>query len=284
MQKIQSYLYSNRIQLLADLAGSIPTEYTNVYQRNVKVYQGVDNVLEFDIKNADQKRIDLTTVTNLQMNLMDESGNAMPNSPYTITKNIPIAGITSVKIPAADLIGLTPQSLKYSVTGTVAGNNIVLYADSRFGALGTVEIVGSAVPVDQPMTIYDRFSGEINYMGNVIYHSSAYSTKGYQAIPNTLVTFTVHYTNFAGQLYIEATEDMTISVESFRHSPQIQSLNITQRTTGSTTFTVTIGSYNYMRVSWLYPDVWQYSATGQDPTVVYGSIDKVTAYNGSQVC
>ena len=31
MQKIQSYLYTNRIQLLADVAG-FTTEYTNVYQ------------------------------------------------------------------------------------------------------------------------------------------------------------------------------------------------------------------------------------------------------------
>ena len=275
MQKIQSYLYSNRIQLLANLAGSIPTEYTNVYQRNVKVYQGVDNVLEFDIKNADQKRIDLTTVTNLQMNLMDESGNAMTNSPYTIIKNSPITGITSVKIPAADLLDLTPQSLKYSVTGTVAGNNIVLYADSKFGALGTVEVVGSAVPVAKAQTIYDRFSGEINFMGNVIYHSSAYATKFYEAIPTTSVTFTVHYTNFAGELYVEGTTDSTISVQSFTNATKIQNINIS-RSTGTTTFTVDIKSYNYLRVSWFYPDVWQYSATGQDPTVVYGSVDKIT--------
>jgi hypothetical protein len=275
MQKIQSYLYSNRIQLLANLAGSIPTEYTNVYQRNVKVYKGVDNVLEFDIKNADQKRIDLTTVTNLQMNLMDESGIGLPSSPYTITKNSPVTGITSVKIPAADLADINSQSLKYSVTGTVNDNNIVLYADSRFGALGTIEVMGSAVPVSKAQTIYDRFSGEINFAGNVIYHSSAYATKFYEAVPTTTVIFVIHYTNFAGELYIEGTEDSTISVQSFTHSPKLHDMTI-NRSTGSTTITVDIGSYNYLRVSWFYPDVWQYSATGQDPTTVYGSIDKIT--------
>ena len=257
------------------MAGTIPTEYTNVYQRNVKVYKGVDNVLEFDIKNADQKRIDLTTVTNLQLNLMDISGNALYNSPYTITKNSPITGITSVTIPFEDLEDLTPQNLKYSITATVSGNNIVLYADSRFGALGTIELMESVVPICKKQTIYDRFSGEINYMGNVIYHSSAYATKFYEASPTDYISFTVDYTNFAGQLYVEGTEDSTISVQSFTNAPKIQSLTI-DRGTGSVTLSVPVGSYNYLRVSWTYPDVWQYSATGQDPTIVYGSVDKIT--------
>ena len=42
MQKLSSYLYPNRIELLADLAG-FSVEYTNVYQRNVKIYNGIDN-------------------------------------------------------------------------------------------------------------------------------------------------------------------------------------------------------------------------------------------------
>ena len=64
MQKISTYLYPNRIELLADLAG-FTTEYTNVYQRTLKIYNGIDNTLEFDMKNADQKRIDLSTLTNI---------------------------------------------------------------------------------------------------------------------------------------------------------------------------------------------------------------------------
>ena len=60
MQKIQSYLYPNRIILLADLAGST-VENTIVYAKTVKIYNGIDNTIQFDIQNADQKRIDLST-------------------------------------------------------------------------------------------------------------------------------------------------------------------------------------------------------------------------------
>lgn len=365
MQKISSYLYPNRIILTADLAGFI-TEYKNVYQRTVKIYQGVDNILEFDIKNADQKRIELSispVISDIRLNVMDSQGNALPNSPYDITPlstvlasatnaivvgsvgktttttitvptaNIigtfavnykisgtaikgdvfitsytsdidsgltvlnvsfgsqtinaetgvslsstsePIKGIAKAVIPSEDLMYLDHQFLRYSVTATKDTNTVLLYADSRFGATGTIELMTTAMPICKSQIIYDRFSGEINYMGNVIYHTSAVSTKFYEAVPTETITFTVHYTNFAGNLYIEGTEDSTIAVESFRNAPRIQTLNITTKTTGATTFTVSVGKYNYMRVSWLYPDVWQYSATGQDPTVIYGSVDTVT--------
>jgi len=279
MQKVQSYLYPNRHIVIADLAGFI-VENTIVYAKTVKIYKGVDNVIQFDIQNADQKRLDLVTtplITGIQMNVMDISGNALPSSPYNVVPHETIKGIGIVTIPMMDLDGIDHQKLQYSLTATdLSGNHIPLYTDSRFSAVGTIDIVASAVPTVQADKIYDRFSGEINYMGNVIYHTSVVSTKSYRAIQPTQIRFVVDYTNFAGKLYIEGTEDSTISVDSFKHSQPMQTVNFTDRTTGSMTFIVDVGNFNNLRVSWLYPDVWQYSATGQDPTVTYGSVDRVT--------
>ena len=114
MQKIQSYLYPNRIIVTADLAG-FTTEYKNVYQRNVKIYNGVDNVIEFDIKNADQKRIDLATLKGLKLNVMDSQGNALSKSPYTLTPTT-LTGIAKTVIPVDDLLDLSAQYLKYRIT------------------------------------------------------------------------------------------------------------------------------------------------------------------------
>jgi hypothetical protein len=279
MQKVQSYLYPNRHIVIADLAG-FTVENTIVYAKTVKIYKGVDNVIQFDIQNADQKRLDLITtplISGIQMNIMDIAGNALPSSPYDVVPHTTIKGIGIVTIPMMDLDDISHQKLQYSLTATdTSGNHIPLYTDSRFSAVGTIDIVGSAMPTVQEDKIYDRFSGEINYMGNVIYHTSVVATKSYRAIQQSQIRFVVYYTNFAGTLYIEGTEDSTISVDSFKHSEKMQTINLTQRTTGSTTFVVDIGDFNNLRVSWLYPDVWQYSATGQDPTIVYGSVDKVT--------
>jgi hypothetical protein len=277
MQKIQSYLYPNRHILIADLAGFI-VENTIVYAKTVKIYKGVDNVIQFDIQNADQKRLDLVTsplVTAIEMNVMDISGKALASSPYTVTPSS-IKGIATVTIPSSDLTDIQHQSLQYSVTATDGdGNNIPLYTDSRFSAVGTIEVVKSAVPTTRAATVYDRFSGEINYMGNVINHTSAFKSKFYEAVPTTTLTVTAHVTNFTGTIYIEGTEDSTISVESFRDATHISSTTYT-RYTGTVTFpTLQIGKNNFFRVSWVYPDIWQWGSQ-QNALPVYGTVDTVT--------
>ena len=274
MQKVQSYLYPNRVILIADLAG-FNVENTVVYAKTVKIYKGVDNVIQFDIQNADQKRLDLVTdapVTGIKMNVMDISGKALPHSPYTVTPTA-IKGVASAIIPIADLSNIQHQNLRYSVTAVdTTGNHIPLYNDSRFSAVGTMEIVESAMPVTRPSITYDEFVGEINFMGNVINHSSAIPCKFYEAVPTSILTFTITLTNFIGEVYLEATEDMTISLSSFTNSPKIQSFSSTVATTTTLTFTGTAGTYNYFRVSWLYPDTWQF---GAQTTNQFGSVDKI---------
>jgi hypothetical protein len=280
MQKVQSYLYPNRVILIADLAG-FTVENTIVYAKTVKIYKGVDNVIQFDIQNADQKRLNLVTtplISGIEMNIMDASGNALPNSPYTVTPiGITLPGIASVTIPSTDLTGFQNQYLKYSVTATDANsNNIPLYTDSRFSAVGTIELVESATPTTRSSVVYDRFSGEINFMGNVTDHTSAIPCKFYEAVPTTALNFAIALENFIGTIYVEATEDSTISVESFKNAAKIQSFTTSVATTTTHNFSsVPVGKYNYMRISWTYPDVWQYSGQ-QDPTIPFGMVNSVT--------
>ena len=279
MQKIISYSYPNRIQLLANLDGFI-VEYTNVYQRTIKIYKGVDNVLEFDIKNADQKRLDLITtplVSNLKLNLMDASGNALPNSPYTVTPNSSLKGIATSVIPSADLDQFDEQYFTYSVTADdTDSNNIVLYADSRFGATGQVQLVGNATPATRKSVVYDRFSGEIDFSGNVKNHSSAIPTKFYEAVPTTSLSFSIDMTNYKGKIVVEATRDSTISVESFsRQGVELFTRTYTSANTGTLdTGPISIEDYNYFRVTWIYLDptlIGLYN--NPNPT---GTVDKIT--------
>jgi len=286
MQKVQSYLYSNRVILLADMAG-FNVENTIVYAKTVKIYKGVDNIIEFDIQNADQKRLDLVTsapITGIKMNVMDASGNALPNSPYTVTPiGTSLKGVASATIPSTDLVGLNDQYLKYSVTGTnTNGNTIPLYNDSRFSAIGTIEIAGSAMGITRPSVTYSEFAGDINFMGNVTDHTSAIPCKFYEAVPTTNLNFSIDLNKFIGTIYVEATEDMTVSVSSFNDAQKIQTFTTTVATTATHTFSnvpvinpVTGNSYNYMRVSWTYPDVWQYGSQ-QNPYPTFGMVNTVT--------
>jgi hypothetical protein len=247
MQKILSYLYPNRVTLLADLAG-FNVEYTKVYQRNVKIYNGIDNAIEFDIKNADQKRIDLTTLSNIELHVMDSNGTALPNSPYDVTPTL-ITGVAKVVIPSEDLADLTDQFLKYSVSAFKDGNDVLLYADSRFGAVGTIELVGDAMPTLRDTKIYKTFTAEIDLMGHELFHSPAIQAKFYEAVTSTNFDFTVNLTGFTGTIKLEATTDDTISVESFRFRGKELDSSTLSGTTGSISFSATVGEFSYFRIS-----------------------------------
>jgi hypothetical protein len=271
MQKIQSYLYPNRIILLADLAG-FNVENRVVYSRTVKIYNGIDNTIQFDIQNADQKRIDLATLTTIEMNVMDSQGNSLPQSPYLITPTS-VFGVGSTKIPEEDLADLDDQYLRYSITAVKNGEDIMLYCDSQFGAVGTLELIGNAMPTFRDDRVYDKFSGEIDFAGNVTNHTSAIACKFYEAVPTESMTFEISMTNYIGSIYVEGTKDSTISVESFRNS-EIPNTRHTFTTANSIPYTITVamGEFNYLRVTWTYITPILIGVTNTYPT---GTVDKV---------
>jgi hypothetical protein len=266
MQKISSYLYSNRVILLADLAG-FTTEYTNVYQRNLKIYNGIDNTIEFDIKNADQKRIDLTTLPQIELNVMDVRGKALENSPYTVTPTA-LKGIATVTIPQDDLDELSNQYLKYSVTAVnTAGADVLLYADTKFGAVGTIELVGDALPTFRDDRVYEHFTQEIDLNGNVTNHTPAIATKFYEAEPTKTFDFDIDVTGFIGTIYLEGTENSTISVNSYLDATPIRTITTTVATTTTINFNdVDVGNYNYFRVTW----------KNGNYNSAFGTVDKIT--------
>lgn len=264
MQKLSSYLYQNRIQILADLAG-FNVEYTNVYQRNVKIYNGINNTLEFDIKNADQKRIDLTTFSLLKMNVMDAVGKALPNSPYTVVPSA-LKGIAVGVIPGADLTALSNQYLTYSLVATKDLEDVILYTNSRFEAIGTLELINNAIPSNRPVTIYNSFIGEIDLLGNVINHTSAMPATFYEAVPTTALRFTVEMTEFIGTIWLMGTTKSTITSESFRHSATLLTYTFTVPNSSPLIFTnVEIADFKYFRVYY----------QGDNPLTPTGSVNRV---------
>lgn len=254
MQKISQYLYSNRIELLADLA-TFNVEFTNVYQRPIKIYKGVDNALEFDIKNADQKRIDLINdpvIDNIKLNVIDASGFEV--GVYDITPASATKGIATATIPSADLDELTPQFLRYSVTCDKGTSEILLYGDTRFSAVGTLELVGNAKGIDKTTLeprVYDTFTAEIDLKGLPTWHSSAIPSTFYEAEKRTTLQFDVDVKGLTGNVWIEATTDTTITAESFKKGDTVYSFpNSEDETATLSSPALAIGDYKYFRVSY----------------------------------
>ena len=251
MQKISTYLLKNRIQLVADLA-AFSTEWTIVYQRQVKLYKGIDNTLEFDIKNADQKRIDLTTLSDIMLNIMDHSGYALPNSPYTLDAT-DLTGIAATTIPAADLADLEDQFLTFSVTAVKDTADVLLYGDTRFGGSGTIQLLSNAMPKIRPIQSYTDFYGVGDYNNvSTTYSSSAISLKFRDAVPPNHVHIAVDVDDFIGTLWVEGTRDTIIGNESFTYKgTRLFEVEYTSSQTDTIFLPlITLEDYTFLRVNW----------------------------------
>ena len=58
MQLVPRYLVSNDTVVVSD-DFSANKEYNKVYQRNLKITKGIDNVIAFEVKNSDQKPVSI---------------------------------------------------------------------------------------------------------------------------------------------------------------------------------------------------------------------------------
>lgn len=158
MPIITNYLYPNRIQVITNTS-TYQSEWNVVYRNRVKIYRGVDNVLTVEIKNPEQKRVDVSGM-NLSMAITDATGILMTTVPLDTNEGI---GIVSGILPALDLEGVPNQFLQFSVYQTHEDStDTVLYADTYYGVKGDMELVGNAIADDyKPMRI-DTYKSEVD--------------------------------------------------------------------------------------------------------------------------
>jgi hypothetical protein len=160
MQKISCYLYSNRVAINYDLASS-PLEWRIVYQKKLKIYKGFDNVIELDIKNSDQKRIDVSDNT-LKCVLMDALGQEIYTADVTHT-NTP--GLATFTVPATALEIISPQFLKYTVyILNDDDTKSPIYGDTQFGITGMIDLIGNGLP----QTLLPKVLSNFLYLHNTL--------------------------------------------------------------------------------------------------------------------
>jgi len=211
MQKIQFYLVPNRITVTTDMAG-FTTEFRQVYTRTIKLYKGIDNTIEFEIRNSDQRRQDVggATITAMffdydRKKLFEVAGEMAQDMSGAY-----LVGTMSVVIPAATIANIDPQQLVVAVKMTKNSVDYPLYADSQFGLVATCDLLNgyNAAPdfIDQLNVFNYEFDAnsyfsEIGQFGTRI-------NEDYATAPTRSITCEI-YPNlgFNGNVLIYATAD-----------------------------------------------------------------------------
>jgi hypothetical protein len=173
-----------------------------MYQRNVNIYKGVDNIIRFTFKNSDQHLINVTG-WDIQFNMFsDEEGALVISTPVTaIDAN---AGVVTATILNTDLVSLDNRYYSYSLTITdpTTGIEQVVYSDDNFGARGRILLREGPYP---------KFNPSINLSLPTDSNSNITTSEVIADLPtrqlSTQHTAQFYFQTFSGNIDIQSTLD-----------------------------------------------------------------------------
>ena len=214
MQSIFRYLVNNRIHILANEAGYV-TEYMPVYQRQIKIYKGIDNVLQFKLLNADQKPISVFSYTPVMV-AFDENKNMIFEKECTILEDGSTntqKGLFQVTITEADMYTLEHQYISYNIYIVDQNNTRILtYSSSHFDNAGVIYLSDEAFPsVKDSITVstfteVDLTENEDNY-----WVSEVTEIFPEQNSNNAMHTVAIYSDNYVGDVTVQATLENQIT-------------------------------------------------------------------------
>ena len=162
MQLIPRYLVKERTIVLSNDAG-FPVEYRPVYSRQLKVYKGIDNTIQFRLLNADQKPVEISA--DMVFVVFDESKNMIINKLATVTDDSSVStrGMFEVTITDNELLNVKQQYLSYNVYKSDDGVSTVTYSSRSFESAGVIYVDGNAYPGPRSSTVVTDFYNISDY-------------------------------------------------------------------------------------------------------------------------
>jgi hypothetical protein len=216
MQNNPVYLYPNQIDVYTNISNSWTVEgYRKVYNRKLKIFKGVDNKLDFTVRNRDQKSLNIAGAS-VVFNLI-----AREQKDLIISKDCIISDATKGRI-YVNLTDLETRDLEsgfysyslvkenrqpindneYTVT-----SKIPLYIDSQFETISTIEILGDVygeAVTSLEITKFDyQNPATTGYEDPAYYISSLIPAQANLSTANTLHTFQFYQTNYSGSVTIQ---------------------------------------------------------------------------------
>lgn len=200
MQLIPRYLVNNKTVLVSNDTGFI-TEYRPVYTRQLKVYKGIDNVLDFKLLNADQKPVNLTGYTP-KFQAFDENNQLVIEHDGTIVDAT--KGLFKVTVTDQDTINLLQQYLSYNIHLVDSNSDAVItYSSAFFENKGIIYLSTSAFPGP-------RATHSVSQFMEVTEDTSYWISESINAEPgingnDALHTAVVYSNSYVGNLSVQAT-------------------------------------------------------------------------------
>jgi hypothetical protein len=195
------FVYTQR-QTVVLLIGNSPRKYMPVYAKPLTLNKGVDNKIQFQFLNQEQKPVDITGKS-ITCRILNYNGTQVLLR-KALNLDFALTGIASLNLNAADIEDIDAQKAYYSLEIPVGEFDYPVFVDANAGARGDMNIVNSVLPSfvpSQTVTIPtgQAFPNISNSSGNtnLVYDTSIINTQS-----NPVLTIQTRYDEYYGNVAI----------------------------------------------------------------------------------
>jgi hypothetical protein len=220
MQFNPVYLYVNKLDVFTTPTDTWSTErYRRVYNRNLKIFRGVDNRIDIQVRNSDQKASNIAGST-LVFNLVSQATKDLILQKDFTAMDLATGKVTVI-VTADELLDLDMGFYSYSLIKEVRSDDstdytvtsrMPLYMDSQYSTVGTLEITGDVYGSVADSVTVDTFNYTNPFTQGAGEPLPFYISAIIDAAPNTspaypIHTFQFYTTNYTGTVEIQASLD-----------------------------------------------------------------------------
>ncbi len=195
------FVYTQR-QTVVLLIGNSPRKYMPVYAKPLTLNKGVDNKIQFQFLNQEQKPVDITGKS-ITCRILNYNGTQVLIR-KALDLDFALTGIASLNLNAADIEDIDAQRAYYSLEIPVGEFDYPVFVDANAGARGDMNIVNSVLPSFVPSQIVTIPTGQpfpniSNSSGNTnrVYDTSIINTQS-----NPVLTIQTRYDEYYGNVAI----------------------------------------------------------------------------------
>lgn len=218
------YTYTVR-QVVVVLSGTSPRKYMPVYSKPLTLNKGVDNQLQFQFLNQEQKPVDLSAIATANQSIsfraIDSDGTGILLR-KALTPVLDVNGIFVLNTTAAEIENINAQKCYYSLEWPSGNLNLPVFVDSQAGARGDLNVVDSILPsfvASQTVTIPSDQTFPSNTANAnsdaVTYFSSIINTQD-----TPVLTTSIDYANYVGNVTLQGStlvDDGFYDINSYRY-------------------------------------------------------------------
>lgn len=195
MYSTSVYIFTPR-QIVVLFSGNSPRRYQLVYAKNLKLNKGVDNTIQFQFLNQEQKPVDITGLE-ISFRLISYDGKSVLIR-KAVSQTLALNGLCELFVSSSELEGIDTQKGYYSLEINTSGNNIPVFVNSEASARGVMEIVNSVLPSFVPAQDVTIPSHTVPNNSTETYYSSVLNTSD-----NSILSFQSYLDNYSGNVQIQ---------------------------------------------------------------------------------